>query len=62
MSRGFPNVTSAQRNCIAALLLIGVATPPRQALTPEQSSYATRAAKQIVLSVDPARIEAWNPL
>jgi hypothetical protein len=40
MSRGFPNMTSALRNCIAALLLIGVATPPRQAL---------------VLSVDPAR-------
>jgi hypothetical protein len=48
-------MTSALRNCIAALLLIGVTTPPRQALTPEQSSYATRAAEQIVLSVDPAR-------
>jgi hypothetical protein len=35
-------------------LLIGVATPPRQAVTPEQSSCATRAAEQIVLSVDPA--------
>jgi hypothetical protein len=55
MSRGFPNMTSALRNGIAALLLIGVATPPRQAVTPEQSSYATRAAEQIVLSVDPAR-------
>jgi polyisoprenoid-binding protein YceI len=55
MSRGFPNMTYAPRNCIAALLLIGVATPPRQAVTSEQSAHATRAAEQIVLSVDPAR-------
>ena len=45
----------ALRNCIAALVLIGVATPIRQAATSEQSSQATRAAEQIVLSVDPAR-------
>jgi polyisoprenoid-binding protein YceI len=45
----------ALRNCIAALVLIGVATPIRQAATPEQSSQATRAAEQIVLSVDPAK-------
>ena len=43
------------RNCIAAVLLMGVATAPRQAATSEQSSRATRAAEQIVLSVDPAR-------
>jgi polyisoprenoid-binding protein YceI len=45
----------ALRNCIAALVLIGVATPIRQAATSEQSSQATRVADQIVLSVDPAR-------
>jgi hypothetical protein len=55
MSRGFPNRTYALRNCIAAVLLMGVATAPRQAATSEQSSRATRAAEQIVLSVDPAR-------
>jgi hypothetical protein len=55
MSRGFPNMTPALRNCIAALLLIGVATPPRQTASSEQSSHATRAAEQIVLSVDPPR-------
>jgi len=45
----------ALRNCIAALVLIGVATPIRQAATSEQSSHAARAAEQIVLSVDPAK-------
>jgi len=45
----------ALRNCIAALVLIGVATPIRQAATSEQSSQATRAAEQIVLSIDPAK-------
>ena len=45
----------ALRNCIAALVLIGVATPIRQAATSEQSSHAARAAGQIVLSVDPAK-------
>jgi polyisoprenoid-binding protein YceI len=48
-------MTYTLRNCIAALLLIGVATPPRQAAISELSSHATRAAEQIVLSVDPAR-------
>jgi polyisoprenoid-binding protein YceI len=48
-------MTYTLRNCIAALLLIGVATPPRQAVISELSSHATRAAEQIVLSVDPAR-------
>jgi len=55
MSRGFPNRSYELRNCIAAVLLLGVATAPRQAATSEQSSRATRAAEQIVLSVDPAR-------
>ncbi|HTC67284.1 MAG TPA: YceI family protein [Candidatus Acidoferrum sp.] len=48
-------MTYALRNCIATVLLIGLATAPRQAATSEQSSPATRAAEQIVLSVDPAR-------
>ena len=45
----------ALRNGIAALLLIGVATSARQAVTSGQSSHGTRAVEQIVLSVDPAR-------
>jgi polyisoprenoid-binding protein YceI len=48
-------MTYALRNCIASLLLIGIAAPARQAVTSEQSSHAARAAEQIVLSVDPAR-------
>ena len=48
-------MTYALRNGIAVLLLIGVATPARQAVTSGQSSNGTRAAEQIVLSVDPAR-------
>ena len=48
-------MTYALRNCIAALLLIGIAAPARHAVTSEQSSHAARAAEQIVLSVDPAR-------
>ena len=48
-------MTYALRNCIAALVLVGVAAPIRQAATSEQSSHATPAAEQIVLSVDPAR-------
>ena len=36
-------------------MLIGAAAPVRQAATSQQSSHATRAAEQIVLSVDPAR-------
>jgi hypothetical protein len=55
MSRGFPDMTYALRNCIAALVLVGVAAPIRQAATSEPSSRATRAAQQIVLSVDPAK-------
>jgi hypothetical protein len=43
------------RNCIAALVLIGVATPARQAATSEQNSQPIRASGQIVLSVDPAK-------
>jgi len=43
------------RNCIAALVLIGVATPARQAITSKQNSQPTRASAQIVLSVDPAK-------
>jgi YceI-like domain len=45
----------ALRTCIAAVVLIGVAAPARQAATSEQSSQATRGVGQIVLSVDPAR-------
>ena len=45
----------ALRNCIAALVLIGAASPARQAVTSEQSAHAPRTAEQIVLSVDPAR-------
>ena len=46
----------ALRNyCIAALVLIGVAAPVRQAATSEQRSHATPVAAQIVLSVDPAK-------
>jgi polyisoprenoid-binding protein YceI len=48
-------MTYALRNCIAALVLVGVAAPIRQAATSEPSSRATRAAQQIVLSVDPAK-------
>jgi polyisoprenoid-binding protein YceI len=43
------------RNCIATLVLIGVATPTWHGATSEQSAHATRAAEQIVLSVDPAK-------
>jgi hypothetical protein len=42
-------------NCIAALVLIVVATPARQAVSSEQTSKATRAAEQIVLTIDPAK-------
>ena len=46
----------ALRNyCIAAIVLIGVAAPVRQAGTSEQSSHETPVATQIVLSVDPAK-------
>lgn len=45
----------ALKTCAAALLLVGAATPARQAATSEQNSRATRVAEQIVLSVDPAR-------
>jgi hypothetical protein len=54
MSRGLPNVMYALRNCIAAVVLIGAAAPVRQAVTSQQTSHTTRAAEQIVLSVDPA--------
>ena len=43
------------RNCIAALVLVGVATPTWHGATAEQSSHATPVAAQIVLSVDPAK-------
>ena len=43
------------RNCIAVVVLLGVAMPGRQAAPSQQSSHATRAAEQIVLSVDPAK-------
>jgi YceI-like domain len=52
MSRG---LTYALGNCIAALVLVGVAMPPRQAATSQQNSQPSRAAEQIVLSVDAAR-------
>jgi polyisoprenoid-binding protein YceI len=42
------------RICIAVLALFGVAAPARQAAS-RQSSLATPAAGQIVLSVDPAK-------
>src|ERR1700692_2119311 len=45
----------ALRNCIAVAVLLGVAMPGRQAATSQQSSHATRAAAQIVFSVDPAK-------
>jgi YceI-like domain len=45
----------ALRNCVAVVVLLGVAMPARQAATSQQSSHATRAAEQIVLSVDPAK-------
>lgn len=45
----------ALKTCAAALLLVGAATPARQAATSGQNSRATRVAEQIVLSVDPAR-------
>jgi YceI-like domain len=48
-------MTSALRNCIAALVLVGAATPARQAVTHQQNSQPSRAAEQIVLSVDAAR-------
>ena len=48
-------MTYALRNCIAALVLVGVAMPPRQAATSQQNSQPSRAAEQIVLSVDAAR-------
>jgi polyisoprenoid-binding protein YceI len=48
-------MTYALRNCIAALVLVGAAAPIRQAATSEHGSRATRAAQQIVLSVDPAK-------
>src|ERR1700720_4096361 len=55
MSRRSPNMMYALRNCIAAVVLIGAAAPARQAATSGQRSRATRAAEQIVLSVDPAK-------
>ena len=46
----------ALRNyCIAALVLVGVATPTGHGATSEQSSHATPDTAQIVLSVDPAK-------
>jgi YceI-like domain len=45
----------ALRNCIAAVVLICAAAPARQAATSAQGSQATRAVRQIVLSVDPSR-------
>ena len=48
-------MTYLLRNCIAALMLVGVAAPIRQAATSEQGSHAARATEQIVLSVDPTR-------
>src|ERR1700733_3445866 len=45
----------AFRNCVAVLVLIGVATPLRQVATSEQSSPAVRATGPIVLSVDPEK-------
>jgi hypothetical protein len=48
-------MTYALRSCIAALVLVGVAAPIRQLATSGQTSPATPAAQQIVLSVDPAR-------
>ena len=48
-------MTYAMRNCIALLVLIGVPTPIRQAVTSPQSSQTTRTADQMVLSVDPDR-------
>jgi hypothetical protein len=55
MSRGFPNMMYGLRNCIATLVLIGVATPTWHGATSEQGAHPTRAAEQIVLSVDPAK-------
>ena len=56
MSQGFPDMIYALRNyCIAALVLVGVATPTGHGATSEQSSHATPVAAQIVLSVDPAK-------
>ena len=45
----------ALRNCFAVVVLLGVAMPGRQAAPSQQSSHATRAAEQIVLSVDPVK-------
>src|ERR1700686_3229903 len=45
----------ALRNCVAVVVLLGVAMPGRQVATSQQSSYAARAAAQLVLSVDPAK-------
>lgn len=55
MIQGFSKMMCAMRSCIAALVLIGTATPAHQGAAPPQSSPATRAAQQIVLSVDPDR-------
>jgi polyisoprenoid-binding protein YceI len=44
----------ALRNCVAVIVLLGVALPGRQA-TSQQSPHPTRAAAQIVFSVDPAK-------
>jgi hypothetical protein len=43
------------RNCIATLVLVGVAMPTWHGATSEQRAQPTRAAEQIVLSVDPAK-------
>jgi hypothetical protein len=45
----------ALRNCFAVVVLLGAAMPGRQGVTSQQGSRATRAAEQIVLSVDPAK-------
>src|ERR1700719_1418067 len=45
----------ALRNCVAVVVLLGVAIPGRQAATSQQSSHATGTAEQIVLSVDPTK-------
>jgi polyisoprenoid-binding protein YceI len=55
MNQGFPKMMYALRNCLAAVVLVGVATPARQAATSQQGSHATPVAQQIVLSVDPAK-------
>jgi YceI-like domain len=55
MSRGLPNMMYALGNCLAAVVLVGLAMPARQAVTSQQGSHAAPVAQQIVLSVDPAK-------